>query len=81
MEYKVFIMGILNDLYLIREDVKEGPGHDAISALINKIESCSMDTIKQEKGIPTPVKTMRSEAEIAVSTTEHEGVYVYQFKK
>ena len=49
MEYKYFIMEILNDLYLIREDIKNGPGYEAIAALINKIESRSVHAIEPSK--------------------------------
>ena len=49
MEYKYFIMEILNDLYLIREGIKNGPGYEAIAALINKIESRSVHAIEPSK--------------------------------
>lgn len=86
MEYKVFIMEILNDLYLIREDVKEGPGYDAITALIKKIESRSMENIElgreDAKQTIMPNRAHKSSnTELNISQTDLDGVFIYQFKK
>ncbi len=84
MEYKYFIMEILDNLYLIREDVKEGPGHEAISALINKIESRSMRTIEQSKKFEQPkTSSVNSsfQGKLQISKSEYNDVYIYQFKK
>lgn len=85
-EYKHFIMGILNDLYLIREDVKDNRGHEAIEGLIRKIESKSYDSF-EEKDILSVSKTTQNlvqqeyEGKVDVSTTKYQGVYVYKFMK